>query len=108
MSKPTVYAEMTTTDGKAVRWYVSERRRYGRCQFFTYVYYEVDGQENDDYFDPWPANQYPRSQLVWITRTKGLDVTPSAKDIRWAKKLFAEKRFFCMSQSDQKTYLEAA
>ena len=100
----TVYCEMTTELGEKVEWFISNRRRYGPTTQ-TWVHYKVDGKDNEDYFDPWPAINYPKSQLVWMARCQGLSVTPSKADIRWAKRMATERRFFQMDPLDREAFL---
>jgi len=99
----TPYYSMATADGKIVDWFINERRRYGRTTF-TWVYYKVNGQDNERYFDPWPSIAYPKSQLVWMARCEGLNVEPSKADIRWAQKMRNERRCIQMAPEDVEKY----
>jgi len=104
---PKVYCEMQTTEGDKIEWFVSERRCYGRGQFFCYVYHTKNGEEVEDSnrMDPWPATNFPKSALVWQARCFGHDVPPTAKDIRWAKKVAGEKRVLAITKTDHDHYI---
>lgn len=103
----TPYCTMKTEDlDETIEWFVSERRRYGR-RIFCFVYYKVNGEdvEDGDAIDPWPAVNYPKSQLVWQVRAAGYGVMPSKADIQWAKRMQREERFFCMAPEDREAFL---
>lgn len=99
----TPYLVLTTTDGRKVEWFINERRRYGRTTY-TWVYYKVDGQDNDRYFDPWPGINWPKSALVWVARCEGLNVEPSKADIRWAQQQRNERRCTQILPEDAEKY----
>lgn len=103
----TPYLVLTTTDGRKVEWFITERRRYGR-QTYTWVHYKVDGQDNERYFDPWPSVTYPKSQLVWMTRCEGLNVEPTKADIRWAQQMRNKRLIIQMAAEDAEKYTKPA